>query len=520
MKKFILIGLFILTSCFGNTADELKARCEIADGNSCHTLGLWHNYGSKEDVEYNKTKSEFFIKKACNLGLGKACYDLIVVLGGNGRTEEEKMDIYKKGCDLDDEFSCEILGDLHYPYNNSKQDFNKSKYYYEKACKINPVNSSCEKMAFYSIQNPEFSKLNLNKALSILKENCNFYKKRGNCSYFNYACNLQSLRDKLQEECNLNKGYACGNLGLIYYMEEKENKDYKAILNLYQKGCDLKDGDSCSYLADYYFNNKQSDKATKILQNSCERGDLKQCGFLGNIYFIGKLTQTDYIKAEKYYIKNCELKTKNYCKTLISLYEESEKDPNNIKELFEQKCSLGNGNFCGLLGEMYETGYFLDENFSKALEFYNKANSLGHTEYYFNLDWLQTINKNINFEKILNICDKKLCYEFAKEYESSYNIGDEKALENMKQLYEKGCDLGDGNSCVELGYINYNDITKVKELYKKSCDLNNSKGCFILGYLYENGAGITKDMNIAKKMYEKACNLGNKISCAKIDKLK
>jgi len=49
---------------------------------------------------------------------------------------------------------------------------------------------------------------------------------------------------------------------------------------------------------------------------------------------------------------------------------------------------------------------------------------------------------------------------------------------------------------------------KAAEMFEKGCELGNLPSCYDLGEQYENGQGVTKDLQKAQELYEKASKRG------------
>ncbi|MFP6251139.1 tetratricopeptide repeat protein [Helicobacter pylori] len=88
----------------------------------------------------------------------------------------------------------------------------------------------------------------------------------------------------------------------------------------------------------------------------------------------------DYIQAEKYFEKACDLKYGGGCFRLGVLYEYGqgvEKNLTKASQYFSKACGLNNSGGCGALGMLYEFGQGVEKNLTKAAYFYSKACKLG-----------------------------------------------------------------------------------------------------------------------------------------------
>ncbi|HEC1780509.1 TPA: sel1 repeat family protein [Campylobacter lari] len=84
----------------------------------------------------------------------------------------------------------------------------------------------------------------------------------------------------------------------------------------------------------------------------------------------------DYVKAEKYLRKACDLNSGNGCTNLGFMYANGQgvkKDNFKAAELYQKACDLNNGNGCFNLGAIYALGKGVRKDTSKALEYFGKA---------------------------------------------------------------------------------------------------------------------------------------------------
>ena len=106
-----------------------------------------------------------------------------------------------------------------------------------------------------------------------------------------------------------------------------------------------------------------------------------------------------------------------------------------------------------LLGDCYDFGCGIDQDYTKAVEWYTKSSEQ---------------------ENSVAMCDLGFCYETGQ-----------------------GCDQ---------------NSTKAAEWYEKSANLGYSSAMYKLGIYYEEGRGVTKDLNKAREWYTKALAQGHAIA--------
>ncbi len=88
----------------------------------------------------------------------------------------------------------------------------------------------------------------------------------------------------------------------------------------------------------------------------------------------------DYIQAEKYFEKACELKDGGGCGALGDLYDGVEKNLIKAAQLYTKACELKEGVGCKRLGSLYYHGRGVEKNLTKATQYISKACKLGDQE--------------------------------------------------------------------------------------------------------------------------------------------
>jgi TPR repeat protein len=88
-----------------------------------------------------------------------------------------------------------------------------------------------------------------------------------------------------KKRCDIkNDGYACGMVG---YMLDKGiggiEKNHALAIKYYEKGCKLKDPDSCTLLGYYEYKNGDKKKAKNLLEKACKLGNKDACSYLNRI---------------------------------------------------------------------------------------------------------------------------------------------------------------------------------------------------------------------------------------------
>ena len=160
--------------------------------------------------------------------------------------------VFFKSCLLDNSAaSCADLATNHFGQGDKKIKKNESyALYYAK--KANEITSDYNYVLAFIQTYAEDKKLrDYNSALSIFKESCDHKK----------------------------KGTQCFQAALISH---NVFKDYKLALEYAEKGCELKNGESCHILADEYsfgrIVKKNIDKAKELYKKACDLEVKEACG--------------------------------------------------------------------------------------------------------------------------------------------------------------------------------------------------------------------------------------------------
>ena len=190
-------------------------------------------------------------------------------------------------------------------------------------------------------------------------------------------------------------------------------------------------------------------------------------------------------------------------KQAVDLYSQGEyafkhKDYAKAKTNFEITCEQGNASACTMLGVLYHHGYGVEQNHTKAAEFYKKA-----------ADFFQ---KGCEGDKT----------EGCRDLGAAYYHGEGVAKDETKaaQIWQKACDNGEMNSCAAIAVF-YDkvaqDKAKAVQLYEKACDGGISEACYDLGVFYHLGDGVAKDEAKAEALHQKAKELMKKKANEKKD---
>jgi len=93
--------------------------------------------------------------------------------------------------------------------------------------------------------------------------------------------NFEKALIGFEKRCETKKdGYACGTAGYILFNGLGGiTKDKEKALELYKKGCEYNDADSCTLLG-YNMYEKDKKESKKLIEKGCKLGNKDACKFL------------------------------------------------------------------------------------------------------------------------------------------------------------------------------------------------------------------------------------------------
>ncbi len=201
------------------------------------------------------------------------------------------------------------------------------------------------------------------------------------------------------------------------------------------------------------YKNEEYDKALSLYNKACEKGSLKGCMFLADVYKKGTVINTDNNTSLNYYKKSfllanlyCQQNIKDACKTLSYLYENglgTDIDLAKADNASSKACDLGDAASC------YYQARVNADNMTAFILYNDKA-----------------CQNNMDYA----------CLVLGNTYLTGFN-------ESMAEI-EKDIEKG-------ISYIN------------KACEMNNVM-CASLADIYISGDDLEQDYNTAVTYYETA----------------
>ncbi len=206
----------------------------------------------------------------------------------------------------------------------------------------------------------------------------------------------------------------------------------------------------------------------------------------GELYYMKEIVYLNSIAQESTIDKKRRNKALCSIGHIYRYGEGVEQDYTKALEWYNKAANAGNDSAMYSIGYMYDYGEGVEQDYSKALEWYNKAANAGNSAAINNIGYMYEFSEGVEQD-----------YSKALEwYNKAVNAGNAAAMNNIGRMYE----FGKG---VEQDY------TKSLEWYNKAANAGNATAMYNIGYMYDCGEGVEQDYSKALEWYNKAANAGN-----------
>jgi len=192
------------------------------------------------------------------------------------------------------------------------------------------------------------------------------------------------------------------------------------------------------------------------------------------------------------------------------------------REWYEKAVDAGNADAAIKMGDLYVDGRGLSPDLTQARLWYEKGATARNPRAMNNLGIMY-----LNGIGVPRDCDKALHW-----FEQGAAVGNPKSMANLgyvyleglgvekdytlaRQWYEKAAAQGDWNALAEVGAFYANgygvvwDPVQARQLWEKAAAAGSSTGELDLGLMYYQGKGVVKDLVQARQWWEKAAAGGN-----------
>ena len=219
----------------------------------------------------------------------------------------------------------------------------------------------------------------------------------------------------------------------------------------------------------------------------------------GELYYMKEIVYLNSIAQESTIDKKRRNKALCSIGHIYRYGEGVEQDYTKALEWYNKAANAGNDSAMYSIGYMYDYGEGVEQDYSKALEWYNKAVNAGNAAAWY--------NKAVNAGNAAAMNNIGRMYEFGKGVEQDYT----KSLE----WYNKAANAGNATAMYNIGYM-YDcgegveqDYSKALEWYNKAANAGNTAAMNNIGYMYDYGKGVEQDCSKALEWLKKAADAGN-----------
>ncbi len=256
-------------------------------------------------------------------------------------------------------------------------------------------------------------------------------------------------------------------------------------------------------------------KAMEYFTKAANKGHAEAAFCLGYFYEYGRIGSPDLEKAEIWYKKAANQGHEAAIKTLKRLIPNTDNKTNSLEHIVNL-ASKGDITALYNLGNRYEFGIGVAQNYQKAMEYFTKAANKGHAEAAFCLGYFYEYGRigspdlekaEIWYKKAANQ-GHEAAIKTLKRFKNSFSINDD--IKNYQALALNGNAIAQ----YKLGYYYYSgqggsrDYYKAVEWYSKAAEQGNVDAQTNLGYCYDMGHGVTRNYTKAVEWYTKAAKQG------------
>lgn len=289
---------------------------------------------------------------------------------------------------------------------------------------------------------------------------------------------------------------------------ETEDKEYEGqSLEWYIEEAEKGDAKAMAYAATLYYERGEYEDAVKWFKNAeaeMELTDSKMLYCYGYLYMFGYVNgQEEYEKALECYKKGLQDTTlddagKGDLYNGIGVCYYWLKDVSKEREAYEKAYNYGNAYGALNLATLYYAGYGVEQDFSKALEYYNEAERRSESV----------------FSEVDDMGNYARCYYIAKDYEN--------AIKWFAKAESTGSGLTDGDHLCIYGTClidYYQDYTNAIGYYERAVEAGNAYAMYNLGWCYEEGNGVTTNLMKAKAYYQMSMSNGYEYAESALNRL-
>ena len=359
--------------------------------------------------------------KGCSVGNGRDCAEAALVLDKIG-DNAGALKMSGKGCDAGFNLACVWVG----TYQRKSGKLNEAVKTLRKYCLPGEADGACVALGVALM-----AQRKVDLAMPAFKMACNSKSAHAGVDCELAAATLESVRADyalgfFKRSCDLGRATACTKVA--------------SLLAGKMHPCGDLDSDSCYQIGYKLQNAGDLDRAGKIYQYLCDKGEIARC----NDVAVLKIKRGDTLGAKNMYKSLCSRNVALSCHNLGGILSQEGELAGAI-EVFSRACNLKSGKSCASLAEVFQT-----------------QGKIADGEKYF--------------QKACDLDDPAGCN----------NIGVVKSKRQDKKTaksdYKKACDLGLSLGCRNLSLIlaELGEDSEALAVLKKSCDKGDVLSCDLM----------------------------------------
>ncbi len=197
--------------------------------------------------------------------------------------------------------------------------------------------------------------------------------------------------------------------------------------------------------------------------------------------------------------------------------------PSESFEVLQQAAEAGNADSMDSLGNRYQYGLGVVQDYAQARKWYEKAAAAGNASGMAHLGYLYLHGQGVPpdyqlarlwFDKAVTAGSVDAIFEVGYMYHFGRGVPTD--YRQARERYEKAAAAGSGVAMEFLGLLYQQgqgvpqDYQKARQWYERAAAAGRLDAMDNLGYLYQNGLGVDRDIELARKWYERAAAGGNK----------
>lgn len=503
-------------------------------------VGAYYEEGGVVPVDMSQALLHY--EKACKGGSLSGCVRLgNLYLEGNKVPKDhlKAVQIYSKACETKELASWEgreaywkssCYRNLASLYENGEGLSTEKAHaatYYRKACDLGDE-SSCIKLGLITFEEDSLGSTNKTNNLPLLRKGCN--------KYYDTANTCQQFEATLVGLCEKEDLKACRELSDSYWEGRLNPKKAPiSVASLDKRLCDEGTLESCYRLASHFTFGSTRDitRAEELHVENCQDGYLDSCKSLAGLaleYLEGLgNTPVDPVKAGQLLKLSCDGGVASSCRQLGELYEEGEgvkQDYTSAEKAYKVACDKGDAMGCDYLASLFKKGYLGKMGKAEIAALYSRAVAL----------YQKGCEKGKDLKRIDRYDSDWDCYRLASHYERGLGVSRDElkasivykqacgrelqeACKIATSFYVKDCEKGQVSDCTILGKMYLNgrilekDTQRAMDFFQQACDGKDGKGCYYLGSIHVNEKGKLYQPEKAQSYFEMACDFGHTLGC-------